>query len=96
MADDSNYTYMPADGWYMTHPNNPGSFPRTFYRVAMWRIDAEGTVVGMISVRLGPGQEKEPGLVRLHAPPRSTDGQYVHWDDLTDEDKAHIVERRFS
>ncbi|MBB4727929.1 hypothetical protein [Xanthomonas arboricola] len=95
MVENIPYNYIPAEGWYMTHPNQGGSHPRTFYRVAMWRIDPNGAVVGLISLRLGPGlYDQEP--VRLHEPPRSTDGQYVHWDDLTDEDRDQIRLRRFS
>lgn len=54
MSDNDSYQYLPADGWYFTHPNNEGaSFERTFYRVALWRVEEDGTIVGLISVRLG-------------------------------------------
>jgi hypothetical protein len=95
MAEDVTYNYMPADGWFMTLPSPDGNTRRVFYRVAMWRIETDGTVVGLVSVRIGRGQyNQEP--VRLHAPPRAIEGQYVHWDDLTAEDKQQISEARFS
>jgi hypothetical protein len=62
----------------------------------MWRIDPNNNnVVGMISLRLGPAAY-EAGPVRLHAPPQSSDGQYVHVDDLDEKDRVEITRRRFS
>lgn len=95
MPDSNSYQYLPADGWYYTHPNSQGSgFARTFYRVALWRLDEDGTIVGLISVRLG--REHAAAPVRLISPPRGEGAQYVHVDDLTDEDRAAIKDRRFS
>lgn len=95
MPDSNPYQYLPADGWYYTHPNSQGSgFARTFYRVALWRLDEDGTIVGLISVRLG--REHAAAPVRLISPPRGEGAQYVHVDDLTDEDRAAITDRRFS
>ncbi|MGE6332520.1 hypothetical protein [Stenotrophomonas sp. NPDC077659] len=94
MANDAS-THLPADGWYFTFPNGEGaSFPRTYYRVALWRIDPDGTVVGLISPRLG--KEHAADVTRLISPPRGEGTQYVHIDDLTDEDRAEITKRRFS
>lgn len=95
MSNSDTHQYLPADGWYFTFPNSEGaSFPRTFFRVALWRIEEDGTTVGMISCRLGSDHASEP--VRLLAPPRGKDALYVHMDDLTEEDSAEITKRRFS
>lgn len=89
-----NHTFIPASGWYFTHPNEDNAeHPRTFYRVALWRIDYDGTTHGLISV-VEPGTPTE--LPRLHAPPAAAGGQYVHVDDLTDEDRAAITALRFT
>lgn len=95
MAEEATYTYMPADGWYMTFPNPDRNMHRVFYRVALWRIDADGTVIGLISPRLGPGPHcQEP--ICLHEPPKSIDGQYVHRDDLSESDRKLIADRHFA
>ena len=95
MSDNDSYQYLPADGWYFTHPNNEGaSFERTFYRVALWRVEEDGTIVGLISVQLG--REHATAPVRLISPPRGEGAQYVHVDELTGEDRAAITDRRFS
>ncbi|PTT65185.1 hypothetical protein [Stenotrophomonas sp. HMWF003] len=95
MSDNPSYQYLPAEGWYFTHPNSEGaSFPRTFYRVALWRVETDGSILGLISVRLGSEHAADP--VRLISPPRGKGAQYVHMDDLTDEDRAEITKRRFS
>jgi len=95
VSNSESYQHLSADGWYFTFPNSEGaSFPRTFFRVALWRIEDDGTIVGLISVRLGSEHASEP--VRLMSPPRARGAQYVHIDDLTDEDRAEIAKRRFS
>jgi hypothetical protein len=92
---EETYQYLPADGWYMTFPNAAGApFPRTFFRVALWRIEKDGSVQGLISTRLSREHAAEP--VRLIAPPRAEGGQYVHFNDLAPEDRRHIVELRFA
>jgi len=95
MTIDVPYHYLPADGWYMTHPNPAGAtFPRTFYRVALWRVDPDGTIVGLISPRRGAADAAD--VTRLLTPPRGEGAHYVHADDLTDEDREQIRARRFS
>lgn len=95
MSHIEQYQYLPAEGWYMTHPNTAGSsFPRTFYRVALWRISEDGTVQGLISPRLSSAHAADP--VRLHTPPRCEGAQYVHIDEMADGDREHIVSYRYS
>lgn len=95
IMSDASYQYLPADGWYMTFPSPAGApSARTFFRVALWRIESDGSVQGLISPRLS--KEHAAQAVSLITPPRAEGGQYVHIDDLTAEDRQHITERWFS
>lgn len=86
--------FIPAAGWYFTHPNVTPNEPRIFYRVAMWRVESDGAIVGMVSINY-PESPAAPPANRLVAPP-PVRGIYVHIDDLTHEDQARITEMRFS
>ncbi|CAD0363713.1 hypothetical protein CFBP498_49270 (plasmid) [Xanthomonas hortorum pv. vitians] len=77
-----------------TSPSRPVWSNLPSFRVALWRIADDDTIVGLISVRLGSDHSSEP--VRLMSPPRGKGTQYLHIDDLTDDDRAEIPKRRFS
>lgn len=85
----SHSTYQPAVNWFLTFTNAEGAdFPRSFYRVVMWEIQPDATVVGLISEpRAGRGKSTTPTLKR---PGSNPDAQYVHWDDLTRAERAQI------
>ncbi|MEJ7804617.1 MAG: hypothetical protein WKG03_01685, partial [Telluria sp.] len=73
---DSPAAFISADGWYLTHPDVRPNEPRIFYRVALWRVEADGTILGMIPVVAPASMTRGPA--KLYIPPTATGGVYVH------------------
>jgi len=72
---------VPALDWFFVHRDSASDRPPTVWRIAVWAIDDEGQVQGLISVS-GPGQAT-PKFVR----PPSIPGAYLYIDQLDDAER---------
>lgn len=86
----SDCSYVPAgNGWCYVVTDDAGRVEAGF-RIALWRVDDAGEVVGMVPVST-PGDFK-PGqaLPRLATVP-ALKGRYAYWDDLSAEVRQQIA-----
>ncbi|MBO9749094.1 MULTISPECIES: hypothetical protein [Xanthomonas] len=94
MNDYGSYRYLPADGWYATYPQATDTDQvRVFQRVALWRVAPHGTIVGLIS---SPDGDQEDIESQLLSAPRGQGVHYIHMDDMTEQEREQIRNRRFS
>lgn len=75
-----------AEGWYFVHKNvDQSGYPAIFSRVVLWQENEEGEIVGLISA-YGVGFSDEGTKNHLVSPP-PVKGTYIHWDEMTAEDR---------
>lgn len=72
----------PADGWYFVHENvvDKDDKPYVVYRVAVWALDEENDVIGLIHASGLPLENTQtPKLI----PPPPVQGSYLHESELS-------------
>lgn len=84
----SEYSFIPAaDGWCYLVTDEHGRVDAGF-RVALWRVDSGGEVVGMVAFGKPEAWETLPRLVTV---PPGLPGRYAYWDDLPAEVQQRIA-----
>ncbi len=79
---------IPATDWYFRHDNGPGEkVGATLYQLAAWALKEDGEIVGLVTVR-----GIENGHPKLVTPPPVA-GDYLHKEQLTDEEKEWAKRR---
>lgn len=86
----SEHSFIPAaDGWCYLVTDEHGRVDAGF-RVALWRVDSAGEVVGMVPVSVPADFKQGQTLPRLATVP-ALKGRYAYWDDLPAEVQQRIA-----
>lgn len=77
-----------AENWYFRH-NGVANHPPAVYPIAAWALQSDGNTVGLVA-RCSAGTH-QPKLI----PPPEYPGEYLHRDQLNDEERESLKSRFF-
>lgn len=84
---------IPADNWYYRYkkadPSPSDIYHTVFCRIVCWGITEEGEVIGLTGMSPGAALDGEssPRNSLMTPPPLQCHIDYVHWDEMTEEDR---------
>lgn len=83
-------TLMPANDWFFVALPRGAQNKTIVSRLAAWKVDVEGRVIGLVSVPGGGDSSHMPTVCRLIGVPPLY-GVYKHESELTSEEKSVLA-----